>query len=99
MTMAESDEPDLHEDYDISVRVPEDVDSDGVHDYLRRLAENINESEDVAVDHDDSTSLRRDSAGLWADATMIVYLGCGTKKGDQADDDGGDDDSEDDVPG
>ena len=61
--MADSDEPDLHEDYDISVKVPEDVDSDGVHAYLRRLAENINESEDVAVDHDDSTGLRRDSSG------------------------------------
>jgi hypothetical protein len=105
--MPGSDEPDLDEDYQISVKLPEDVaDEDDrphhhVQHYLDRLADAINASDHVHVQHDDGVGIRLDESGAaWQDATMSIYysVGCGPKRGDYGDGDGDDDDDRDGDP-
>jgi hypothetical protein len=83
--------------YDISVKVPDEVVSDGrIHTYLQGIAEQINESDAVQIWHDDDDPVRRDDAGsYWVDATMKInyYIGsCPGRRPEEPGDEPGDPD-------
>jgi hypothetical protein len=82
--MADSDAPEVQEDFDIKVRMADDASDGEAQAYLSALAEKINESDFVSIEADPAEPVSHDADGTWAKGTMAVIpsLGCGSKKVD-----------------
>ena len=75
-------------EYEISVKVPDQVVTDGsIRTYLHQIAHQINESDHVHIWPDESDGLRRDETGAyWADATMTIEYNIGSCPGRRPED-------------
>jgi hypothetical protein len=86
--MADSDEPQVDVDYDVSIKKPKGgLGGEDVQTWLNGIANAINASDATLVASDSSDP--RDTS--WQDATLRLLGGCGGKGGEPGDEDTGDD--------